>query len=164
MSTIIYTNYNYDMYMLAAQESLECDFRYSGEEFTDDDVYSLAQTYNRNDWDDWFSPALTDYLNSHTVVVRGSIGRWNGHSYGGDVISSRKGLDNYLEDCAYIEISQDNDGIYIDGSHHDGTVSIAMRELTNEGIEWYREHEDDEPMYVIDELFYEYSKKPQINW
>ena len=162
MSTIIYTNYNYDNYLLAAQESLECDFGY--EEFTDDDVCELARRYNQDDWDDWFSPTLTDYLNSHTVVIRGSIGRWNGNSYGGDVITNRSELDDYFKDCGYLEISQDEKAIYIDGSHHDGRVSVIMRELTNEGIEWYREHEDNMNYGVIDELFYEFSKKPEINW
>ena len=164
MPTIIHTNYNYDLYMQVAQEELEDRYEEFGEEFEDEDVCNLAQRYCDEDWEDIISPALTNYLNSHTVVVRGSIGRWNGHSYGGDVITSRKELDEYLKDCGYIEISEDDFTLYIDGSHHDGTVSIAMRELTDEGMEWYREHEDDEMMYVIDELFYEYSKKPEINW
>lgn len=164
MSTVIFTNYNCDIYLQAAQEELEDRYKETGEEFEDEEVCDLAQQYCDEDWDDWISPTLTGYLNSHTVVIRGSIGRWNGHSYGGDVISSRCELDDYFKDCGYLEISEDDSTLYIDGSHHDGRVSIAMRELTDEGIEYFREHEDDMDYGVIDELFYEFSKKPEINW
>ena len=164
MSNVIFTNYNCDNYLLAAQEELEDRYKDSDEWFEDEDVYALAWRYTGEDWTDIYRPALAEYLNGHAVVIRGSIGRWNGHSYGGDVIIGMRKLEEYFEDCDYLEISEDDSTLYLDGSHHDGTVSIAMRELTDEGIEYYREHEDDMDYGVIDELFYEYSKKPEINW
>ena len=77
------------------------------------------------------------------ILVSGSVGRWNGTSTGiavykdfdaaTDCSPSRFGQGNVFADCEIQKVWDENGTLYLAGAHHDGRVSVEMRQLTDEG-------------------------------
>lgn len=89
----------------------------------------------------WMQDEL--YLSGWEIVVSGSVGRWNGTSTGiavykdfdaaTDCSPSRFGQGNVFADCEIQKVWDENGTLYLAGAHHDGRVSVEMRQLTDEG-------------------------------
>ena len=126
------------------------------EDFTDDEIFNhqmemkdfdyeeemraLAAFFNgeKSDMSDFVNP----YGGNH-ILVSGSVGRWNGTSTG---IAVYKDFDA-ATDCSPSRFGQgqrfrrlrDSEGLgrkrhaLLAGAHHDGRVSVEMRQLTDEG-------------------------------
>lgn len=129
------------------------DFR---QDFTDDEIFNhqmemkdfdyekemraLAAFFNgeKSDMSDFVNP----YGGNH-ILVSGSVGRWNGTSTGiavykdfdaaTDCSPSRFGQGNVFADCEIQKVWDENGTLYLAGAHHDGRVSVEMRQLTDEG-------------------------------
>lgn len=79
--------------------------------------------------------------------MSGSIGRWDGTRSGFtvydsfrdaiDTSPSRYGGDNVFADCEIQKIWDKNGHLFLTGAHHDGSVSVELRQLTNDGMEAY---------------------------
>lgn len=126
------------------------------EDFTDDEIFNhqmemkdfdyeeemraLAAFFNgeKSDMSDFVNP----YGGNH-ILVSGSVGRWNGTSTGiavykdfdaaTDCSPSRFGQGNFFADCEIQKVWDENGTLYLAGAHHDGRVSVEMRQLTDEG-------------------------------
>lgn len=126
------------------------------EDFTDDEIFNhqmemkdfdyeeemraLAAFFNgeKSDMSDFVNP----YGGNH-LLVSGSVGRWNGTSTGiavykdfdaaTDCSPSRFGQGNVFADCEIQKVWDENGTLYLAGAHHDGRVSVEMRQLTDEG-------------------------------
>ena len=137
------------------------------EEITDEKVYNMARINCEYDLTEFYLPVLEKYFDSHKCVISGSIGRWNGRYSGGDVTTNYREFVDLLEDCGYIEIYEDDGCLNIVGYHHDGSVNLCIRELTDKGYEWYDQHSichtgADCIHYLFDYNFN--SRKPNIDW
>lgn len=126
------------------------------EDFTDDEIFNhqmemkdfdyeeemraLAAFFNgeKSDMSDFVNP----YGGNH-ILVSGSVGRWNGTSTGiavykdfdaaTDCSPSRFGQGNVFADCEIQKVWDENGTLYLAGAHHDGRISIEMRQLTDAG-------------------------------
>lgn len=126
------------------------------EDFTDDEIFNhqmemkdfdyeeemraLAAFFNgeKSDMSDFVNP----YGGNH-ILVSGSVGRWNGTSTGiavykdfdaaTDCSPSRFGQGNVFADCEIQKVWDENGTLLLAGAHHDGRVSVEMRQLTDEG-------------------------------
>lgn len=83
------------------------------------------------------------------LVARGSIGKWDGTRHGLTVFES---LDDLLygpqtpfKDCEIDSIEEDaeNGSLFIHGTHHDGSVSVEIRQLTETGETVYGDLDED---------------------
>lgn len=78
-------------------------------------------------------------LGGNTILASGSIGRWDGTRAGcsdfptfEDVLS---GPDSPFKDCEIRKIWDENGHLYVHGVHHDGSVTVELRQLTDAGME-----------------------------
>ena len=81
------------------------------------------------------------------VIVSGTVGRWDGTRSGLtvykcfedalDTSPSRFGGDNVFADCEIQKIWDENGHLFLTGAHHDGSVRVELRQLTNDGAEAY---------------------------
>ncbi len=129
---IIFQNYDLDGYEEQYKEMCE----ENGEEFSENAMW---------DWvyfilDEDFSIALAELENhfNNKIIAFGSVGRWNGVYDGGKVFNNFK--DAYwamTKDCDYVKIYDENGHLFIHCSHHDGSCSFEIKELTKKGEEYF---------------------------
>ena len=126
------------------------------ESFTDDEVFQHAMKLRDFDYEEemralaaFFNGEksdMSDFVNPYGgnhILVSGSVGRWNGTSTGiavykdfdaaTDCSPSRFGRGNVFADCEIQKVWDENGTLYLAGAHHDGRVSVEMRQLTDEG-------------------------------
>jgi len=103
---------------------------------------------------------LADFFDGHgnsknetagnPIIAYGSIGRWDGVSTGFTAFKNLNavlyGIDSPFKDCEIDKIWDEDGHLHIEGSHHDGSVSVELRQLTEEGIEalWTLENSNDD--------------------
>lgn len=141
------------------------------EQYSDEEIFDRAMEMRETDYEEetdaligWFdgatpgfAPMLTDENSDwygNPVIVSGSIGRWNGTTSGFtvydsfedaiDTSPSRFGGDNVFADCEIQKIWDENGHLYLTGAHHDGSVSMELRQLTNKGADAYETIHDAE--------------------
>lgn len=139
------------------------------EQYSDEEIFDRAMEMRETDYEEetdaligWFdgqtpgfTPAITDENSDwygNPVIVSGSIGRWDGTRSGFtvydsfrdaiDTSPSRYGGDNVFADCEIQKIWDENGHLYLTGAHHDGSVSVELRQLTNKGADAYKAIED----------------------
>ena len=80
------------------------------------------------------------------LMVRGSVGRWDGITHGFEFADGLEALvnspDGPFKDCDIDEIWDENGSLFITGTHHDGRATLEVRQLTDEGMEAVEEWED----------------------
>lgn len=92
--------------------------------------------------------SLRSFLdNGNPLIVSGSIGRWDGTRTGFtvydnfdaaiDTSPSRFGGDNVFADCEIQKVWDENGHLFIHGAHHDGSVTVELRQLTDAGAVTY---------------------------
>lgn len=97
------------------------------------------------------------------ILVAGSSQRWNGMSSGmavyedfaqaTDCSSSHFGSDNVFADCEIDKVWDENGSLYMTGAHHDGRVTVEMRQLTDAGEKAFSENLDGKYIYLPEEGF-----------
>lgn len=134
------------------------------EQYSEEEIFDRAMEMRDNDYEEeinnligWFDGYLgRDYAeytgpsrfdSGRPVIVSGSIGRWNGTSSGFtvydsfkeaiDTSPSRFGGDNVFADCEIQKIWDENGHLFLTGAHHDGSVTMELRQLTFEGENAY---------------------------
>lgn len=134
------------------------------EHYSDSDLFSRALEMRDNDFEEetdalvgWFDGNVPGFISSITddksdwygnpVIVSGSVGRWNGTHSGFtvydsfqqaiDTSPSRYGGDNVFADCEIQKIWDENGHLFLSGAHHDGSVRVELRQLTNAGVDAY---------------------------
>lgn len=89
---------------------------------------------------------MSDFINPYGgnhIFVAGSVERWDDTSpvitvykdfdAATDCSPSRFGRGNVFADCEIQKVWDENGTLYLAGAHHDGRVSVEMRQLTDEG-------------------------------
>lgn len=123
------------------------------DDFVDENWYQLDE-YRQQDYEDE-TTALGAYLDgvsstmSSTVsehggnplIVTGSIGRWDGTRTGFSVFKDfdelMEGTDSPFKDCEIQKVWDENGHLFVHGAHHDGSVTVEVRQLSNAGAEAY---------------------------
>lgn len=96
-----------------------------------DFIYDDDQFY----WDDIWSE-VKNFFAGRQVIMFGSIGRWDGTFGGGKIGNFEDLFYNLIEDCDYIELSDEDGHFYINCSHHDGSNSMEVKILSQKGSEF----------------------------
>lgn len=147
------------------------------EQYSDEEIFDRAMEMRETDYEEetdaligWFdgqtpgfTPAITDENSDwygNPVIVSGSIGQWDGTRSGFtvydsfrdaiDTSPSRYGGDNVFADCEIQKVWDENGSLFVHGAHHDGSVTVEMRQLTDFGIEAYEVIEEVADAWVDD--------------
>lgn len=123
------------------------------DDFVDENWYQLDE-YRQQDYEDE-TTALADYLHGEAsamssavsesagnpLIVSGSIGRWDGTRTGFSVFKDLRdvldGPDSPFKDCEIQKVWDENGQLFIHGAHHDGSVTVEVRQLSDAGAEAY---------------------------
>ena len=115
------------------------------EEYRHDDFLTI--TIALQAYFDGAKSEVSNYINpigGNRLISMGSSGRWDGTSTGLDVSRDFSellyGSGSSFKDCEIQKIWEDGAGrLYIDGAHHDGSVNIEVRQLTDAGEDAYED-------------------------
>lgn len=126
------------------------------EDFTDDEVFNHQMEMKVSDYEeemralaaffDGKKSDMSDFINPYGgnhIFVAGSVERWDDtipvitvykdFAAATDCSPSRFGQGNVFADCEIQKVWDENGTLYLAGAHHDGRVSVEMRQLTDEG-------------------------------
>ena len=134
---IIFTNYYSQEREDSAREFL---FETSEEYETIDDIPDFEvwdeMAFEEETWFDDVMSELKHFFEDKTLVVKGSLGLWDGRRNVGAVVPVEK-LNICWEGCDYMEIYDENGHLYISSSHHDGTNTFEVKVLTEKGEQFF---------------------------
>lgn len=140
------------------------------EQYTDHDIFEHAMEMRDFDYEEEIT-ALTAFFDGRTsdmssfenplggnhLLVRGSVGRWDGTRSGMtvydsfedaiDTSPSRFGGDNVFADCEIQKVWDENGSLFVHGAHHDGSVTVEVRQLTDAGESVYGELSEGESIF-----------------
>ena len=126
------------------------------EDFTDDEIFNHQMEMKVFDYKeemralaaffDGKKSDMSDFINPYGgnhIFVAGSVERWDDtipvitvykdFAAATDCSPSRFGQGNVFADCEIQKVWDENGTLYLAGAHHDGRVSVEMRQLTDEG-------------------------------
>ena len=163
---IAYSNYYGEIYtyedvkkqLIEQRKEFDTVFVYP----TEEDVYDFMSELENEDLRT-FEDELNEFLSDKTMIMTGTIGRWNGSYSGGKIINCYDDILSFFEDCGYAKIYDCNGHLYCKASHHDGTNYAELKVLTDRGLEYYNNHEYDyEESRLYENLMKYYSKLPNF--
>lgn len=166
---IIYNNY--DLWEKYSDECLtemahECGWIDDDEEPTNDQLIAWRYEEDSIDWDAEKEMLDNFFENVNYIGFFGEIGRWNGVYRGGKIDTDFwKLFDDAITDCDYIKIYDENGHLYLTCSHHDGTCHFEIKEITDEGYEYYDRwsynwNDNRKESQVMDQIYKRYSRLP----
>lgn len=118
----------------------ECEYIDHLDEATDDMIYNEMHFLEEMYWND-ISYELKHFFDKGSAwLLTGSIGRWDGNYRGGYIFNTFEEFCKCLEDCAYIEITDNKGHFEVKCSHHDGTNFYEVKRVSDFGYEWYNNH------------------------
>ena len=120
------------------------------ENATESQIFDEAMEMKAFDFEDainelktWFDEGIKNPNAGNHILVAGSASRWNGTSSGIMIYSdfseatdrspSRFNMKNIFADCEFSKIWEEDSKLYLSGCHHDGGVTVEMRQLSNKG-------------------------------
>lgn len=128
---VYFDNYDMDGYEEIARESLSEDGSVTPDEL---DVRDVAYDYMQEDWDD-LETRIDNILDGDNIIVKGSVGRWNGTNYGYETYPDwRTFIEEFGKDCDYFKVYSDKGHLYVRCSHHDGNNFCEVKRLTERGL------------------------------
>lgn len=86
---------------------------------------------------DGFVCDMEAFMHNKTFVLFGTENRWNGPVSGFDIVESLDDIMDILKSCDEIEFSDHDGHFFVTGWHHDGKITMEMRELNDKGIMYY---------------------------
>ena len=137
MKNVLFDNYDFDKYEEMARESLIED----GVDFSKNTVYELASEIESDDFMIILNE-LKSFFDDKTVMLTGTVGRWDGNHAGFDIGDFDDLFSKYTEDCEYFDIYDDNGALYIRCSHHDGANLFQVLTLTHKGSRAFEDWQD----------------------
>ena len=112
---------------------------------------------------------MIEFFKDKKIICFGSVGRWDGTFRGGEIFESFE--DAYYrmtKDCDYVKIYEEDNHLYVQCSHHDGTNNFEIKILTEKGEDYYNNWEymifpndarNEE--YIHNQIIKRYSKIPR---
>lgn len=78
-----------------------------------------------------------------TWILQGTCGCWNGNHKVGMIFEDfEEMLNKAAKDCDYIHLYDKNGHLYLKCSHHDGTNYYEIKKVTDRGVEYLANWED----------------------
>lgn len=147
-------------------ENLVCR-GYLQDEITDEDIW---EERNSCDGKDWIKAKrqLKEFFSKGKWIAFGTVGRWNGLYNAGTIFDDfEKFFYRATEDCNYWKFYDENGHLYLTCSHHDGTCHYEIKELTDKGIQYIENWEDNwndkrTDKYVHTQIINKYSRLPRF--
>lgn len=109
------------------------------EDISDDEVFATIDRWEQEQYDDWVIE-FSAFLHNRMWLACGTVGRWDGTFSGGKLFSSFSELMSGFSDCDYFIVYDVNGHLYINGYHHDGVISMEIKELTPKGEDYASRH------------------------
>ena len=130
---VIYDNYDtFSMYDEAKEHLTNvCD-----EEPSDDDIWKYVSVIDADNWENE-KENMKQIFDEGNFIAVGTCGSWLGNQPGGFVFNSFDELMNKLVDCEYFKFWDEDGHFYVNATHHDGTHSLEIRELTEKGMKYH---------------------------
>ena len=119
------------------QSLIDCERAEDEDEITDDMIWQEMAFLEETYWDDVRYELEKFFENGNAWLLTGSLGLWSGRARGGFIFNTFDEFTSCLKDCWYIKITDDMGHLEVQCSHHDGTNYYEIKELTDEGCEWY---------------------------
>lgn len=165
----IYDNYHlWENYPDEDMKEALMENGYEEDEITDEAIWKERYFYDENDWED-AKIALNAFFNSKSKwMIFGEVGRWDGVYKAGTLFET---FDDFFykaaKDCDYIHFYDENGHLYLTCSHHDGTCHYEIKEVTDEGIRYLENWEENwndkrSEQYVHTQIFKRYSRLPRF--
>lgn len=161
----IYNNYDlWEQYQEFAKETLS---EYE-EEPSEDSIWNVINDEDSVNWECEKERLEEFFDDGSTWILCGTNGRWNGTFEAGTIFTDF--MDMYREamtDCDYVHLYDENGHFYMQCSHHDGTNYYEIKKLTDKGIKYlenWEENWDDKrsERYVHDQIMKKYSTLPHF--
>lgn len=165
---------NYSLWETYPDEEIKAMFledeRYETEdEIPDSAIWEERYFLDSLDWETE-SERLKDFFlnNGNKWMLFGEVGRWNGIFKAGTLFDT---FDDFFyeatKDCDYWHFYDENGHLYLTCSHHDGTCHYEIKEVTDKGIQYLENWEDNwndkrTEEYVHTQIFNKYSKLPRF--
>ena len=122
------------------QELIDCERVECEEEITDEMLWDEMRFLEEMYWYD-VSDELKRFFNkSNAWLLVGTLGLWNGKCKGGYIFNTYDEFLKCLEDCDYVEITDNKGHLEIKCSHHDGTNHYEIKRVSDFGYEWYNNY------------------------
>lgn len=136
ISEIVYFN-NYDGFEDEAIEWLRENGN-DDEVLSQDDVYRAESIIEEDYWDEC-NTMMNKFIESgKSFIAVGTCGLWDGNYDGGLIFGHWDDFKRRVfKDCGYFKIWEERGHLYVRCSHHDGTHSLEIKELTDKGFEYY---------------------------
>ena len=132
----IFDNYDLEAYEEAARQQL-IDEHYDEEGYapSEYEVYDLASDFAAFEWEEDFEN-LKNFFHDKgkAVMLRGTVGRWNGRHEAGKVFEDfEDAFYAATKDCDYWKIRDEAGHLYVECSHHDGSNSFEIKLINDKG-------------------------------
>lgn len=127
---------------------LEYNYRIPVADISDEEIYGYLSELESLDWEQCTSDLCSYMPHDSQIISRGSASRWDGISYGFELSN---GFDDLLhsdiwKDCETFRIWDEDGSLYMTGHHHDGSVNVEIKALSEAGEQlledWYYEDQD----------------------
>lgn len=164
---IIYDNYYLwdDENVAYAKEDLEDE---GNNNPTEEDIWEKISDIDASNYDDEMERLEEFFDDGSTWILRGTSGRWDGTYEAGiiftDFVSTFR---KAIQDCDYIKLYDENGHFYLMCSHHDGTNHYEIKKLTEKGVKYLENWEEDwddkrTERYIHDMIMKKYSVLPHF--
>ena len=168
----LYSNYDLtETFPDAEIKSILIDLeRYTTEEeITDSAIWEERYIQDEIDWEYVRNELISFFkYKGNKWMIFGEVGRWDGVHKAGTLFETfEEFFYDATKDCDYIHFYDENGHLYLTCSHHDGTCHFEIKELTDKGIEYLNNWEDNwndkrTKQYVHTQLFNRYSRLPRF--
>ena len=112
------------------------------EDVPESEVFAEMNAEETVDWED-FMASFEEFIGNNKFLIRGTVERWDGPAEGGFIFDTFSELSQAWTDCNYVKVWDENGHLYIECSHHNGSNSYEVRQLTERGEDYVSEHEYD---------------------
>ena len=165
---VLYNNYDYSENYASAREWLfttrQDDFDWETEDDVPEKMILEEMSFlEESEWA-YFRSKCKELLMNGDCLLTGVCRRWNGPARGGKFIRNFHDLVSCIEHLDYLKIIDRNGHLIIEGSHHDGTDSYELKQLTRRGREYARHYDyaRDEQLHTTIMNLNFYSKLPRL--
>jgi len=86
-------------------------------------------------WDETWSELKNFFKDDH-VIFFGTVGTWRGNFAGGKIGYFEDLVQDAIQDCDYVEFTDEDGHLYLRCSHHDGTNDFEIKVLSQKGSDF----------------------------
>lgn len=165
----IYDNYN--LWETYPDEEVKENLMANGheeEDITDEMIEKERYWLDEIDWEIESERLKEFFLNGNKWILFGTVGRWDGTYDTGTIFDTFEDFFyKATSDCHYWKLYDENGHLYLTCSHHDGTCHFEIKEVTDNGIQYFENWEDNwddkrTEEYVHTQIIKKYSRLPRF--